>query len=359
MWRLVKFRAILASLIVGGVLTLPAWASTSSPGSAVPGTLNYVEGQASIGNEALNTKSVGAAEMEAGQTLTTESGKAEVLLTPGVFLRLVDNSSVNMISPGLTNTQLALDRGEALVEVDEIHPENNIRISENGASTRLLKNGLYDFDADHDQVRVFTGKATILDGDQKVTVKGGHELTLNSTGKLKAKGFDKDEYAKNDDLYRWSSLRSDYLAEANVNTARTYVVDGWYGPGWWGAGWYWSPWSSAFTFIPADGFLYSPFGWGFYSPLAVYRAPVYGSGNYYHPFQGFKADPIRHSRLIGPTPAYGPGYHGGAVRSFHPVAGGGFHGVPAMHGSGGFHAGLMGGFHGGEFRGAGVGSFHR
>src|SRR5215475_5744633 len=93
MWRLGKFRVILASLILGGGLTFPAWASSSPPGNAVPGTLNYVEGQASIGNEALNTKSVGAAELEPGQTLATENGRAEVLLTPGIFLRLGDNSS--------------------------------------------------------------------------------------------------------------------------------------------------------------------------------------------------------------------------------------------------------------------------
>ena len=154
-------------------------------------------------------------------------------------------------------------------------------------------------------------------------------------------------------------MRSDYLAEANVNTARTYVVDGWYGPGWWGAGWYWSPWSAGFTFIPSAGFLYSPFGWGFYSPLWVYRAPLYGYGNYYHPFQAFQPAPIRQGGLVRAAPAYGPGYHGGAVRSFQPFAGGGFHGAPAMHASGGFHAGLMGGFHGGGFQGAGVGSFHR
>lgn len=358
MWRWVRFRALLASLILGAVFTLPAAASSSSPANAVPGTVNYVEGQASIGNQALNTKSVGV-QLEPGQALHTENGKAEVLLAPGMFLRLGDNTSANMISPDLTDTQLAVNVGEALVEVDEIYPQNDVRITENGVSTRLLKNGLYDFDANHDQVRVFSGKAAVVDGDQTVTVKAGHELTLNSSGKLKAKGFDKDEYAKNDDLYRWSSLRSDYLAEANINTAGTYVMNGWYGPGWWGAGWYWSPWSNAFTFIPADGFLYSPFGWGFYSPLWVYRAPIHGYGNSYHSFQGFTPEPLRHGGLVRPAPAYGPGYHGGAVRSFHPITSGGFHGLPAMHGSGGFHAGLMGGFGGGGFHGAGVGSFHR
>ena len=42
------------------------------------------------------------------------------------------------------------------------------------------------------------------------------------------------------------------------------------GAGWYGAGWYWDPCFGAYTFIPGDGIFYSPFGWGFYPPFAVY-----------------------------------------------------------------------------------------
>ena len=329
--RLSRLQATAASLFLAAVLVVPALGANSDTHSALPGTLNYVEGQASIGNEVLDAKSIGSAEVQVGQTLTTENGKAEILLTPGVFLRLGADSSLHMVSPNLTNTELALDRGEAMVEVDQIYKENDIRIVQNGASTQLLKPGLYHFDAAHQQVRVFDGKAVVQDGDRKVTVKGGHELALNREGKLKATSFDK-KIAENDDLYRWSSLRSDYLAQANVAAARVYVVNGWYGPGWFGAGWYWSPWWGAYTFLPANGFLYSPFGWGFYSPLWVYRAPVlYGYGHYLHTFDGFR-----------PTPAHGPGFHDYAVRSFGPRESAA---APSMHAAGGFHGGAgFGGF---------------
>ena len=363
MWGFLRNKTALASLVLTAALTIPAWGSNSDARTALPGTLNYVEGQASINHATLNAKSVGNADLQAGQVLATENGKAEILLTPGVFLRLGDNSEAKMITPDLTNTQLAVNKGEAMIEVDEIHPENDIQVTEDGASTRLLKTGLYDFDAAHDQIRVFSGKAQVLDGDHRVTVKGGHELALNSGSKLKAKGFDKKEYGQNDDLYRWSSLRSDYLAEANVNTAPAYIADGWYGPDWFGGGWYWSPWYGAYTFFPEDGFLYSPFGWGFYSPLWAYRSPVYGVGpNYYHHFQSFR--PVEREARGGPI--YGPGFHGGAVRSFNPPSFGGpsggwhgpeMHSAPVMRGpsgfGGGFH-GSMGGGHGaaigGNFR---------
>jgi hypothetical protein len=261
-----------------------------------------------------------------------------------------------MIRPDLTNTELELNKGEAMVEVDQIYPENDIRIRANGADTHLLKTGLYGFDADHGQVRVFDGQASVVAGDKEknITVKGGHELNLNTSGKLKSKGFDKKQYAENDDLYRWSSLRSDYLSEANVNTAQTYGLNGWYGAGWFGAGWYWSPWFGAYTFVPAAGYFYNPFGWGFYSPLWVNAAPWYDFGAYHHTFQTFRPGSFFHGHTVAglrPGPVYGPGFHGGAVRSFGSAPngfGGRVRGITppahAANGFGGFHAG---GFHGG------------
>ena len=260
--RLPRVGAV-ASFFLAAILSAPAWGSDANAKSAVPGTLNYVEGQASIGDQALNSKSIGSAELQPGQSLTTEKGKAEVLLTPGVFLRIGNNSSVKMISPSLTDTEVEVDQGHAMVEVAELHPENSIRVDENGTTTQLLKTGLYDFNQNQRELRVFDGKAYVLSGREHVDVKGGRELPLASNGLSKAQKFDKKSYEEGD-LFRWSSLRSGYLAEANVDAAGMYAANGWGGAGWYGADWYWDPWFSAFTFIPGDGIFYSPFGWGFY-----------------------------------------------------------------------------------------------
>ena len=53
---------------------------------AVPGTVNYLEGKVEIDGNALTTKQIGEAQLQPEQVLTTSHGKAEVLLTPGVFL---------------------------------------------------------------------------------------------------------------------------------------------------------------------------------------------------------------------------------------------------------------------------------
>ena len=115
---------------------------------------------------------IGILEMERNQSLTTQAGKVEILPTPDVFLRLADNSSLNMISPELANTEVQLDKGRAIVEVIDIREENNIRINQKGASTKLLKKGLYDFDVDHGEIRVFNGSAQVSAGNRKVTYIG-------------------------------------------------------------------------------------------------------------------------------------------------------------------------------------------
>jgi hypothetical protein len=360
--------ALAACFFLAAFLSAPAWAAESSANTALPGTLNYVEGQVSIGSQALNAKSIGSAELQPGQILATANGKAEVLLTPGVFLRIGDNSAVEMISPNLTHTELSLEKGHAMLEVAEIHPENNIRIRENGATTQLLKTGLYDFNQQQDEVRVFDGKAAVFDGEKHVTLKRDHELNLENTDSLKARKFDAKSYEQGD-LYRWSSLRSGYLAEANVDEASTYNETPW-AFGWWGAGWYWDPWFDAFTFMPGDGIFYSPFGWGFYSPWWVFDAPFYGGyGGWYGGWYG-RGYPHYHHQFSTDYHNWGPGTH--YVASSHYVngiyrgpgsIGRGLHSGSAMTmrsgsrgvGRGGAHGG---GFHGGGFHGAGGGGFH-
>jgi hypothetical protein len=288
-------------------------ASAQNTHQARPGSINYVEGKASIGAQALRPDSAGSAQLDRGQTLTTEAGKVEVLLTPGVFLRLADNSSVRMVSPDLVNTEVAIEKGRAAVEVLDIHKENNIRISLNDTSTKVLNKGLYEFDVSQNQVRVFKGKAEVYVGTQKVTLTSERELTLNIGGKLKAQNLDTRKYE--DDFFRWSALRSGYLSEASADEARVYVGagPGWYGPAWYGPGWYWDPNFLVFTFLPADGIFYSPFGWGFYSPIVVYRSPF---------FYGFYGHgPHVFNELHYP---YGHGFE--PPGGFH---GGGFHGLVA------------------------------
>jgi hypothetical protein len=311
--------------------------------TARPGTLNYVEGQATIGTQSLSAASVGTVEAGPGQSLKTEVGKAEILLTPGVFLRLDDTSSAKMISTTLLDTEIEIDEGEATVEVAEIHKENNLRIVEDGKATDLIKTGLYEFDADLHRIRVFDGEAIVEDGPRRIKVKGGREVDPSGGEEFKARKFDK-KASEQEDLYRWTSLRSSYLAEANADAARTYEGGGF---GWFGDGWYWDPWFDSFTFIPGDGIFYSPFGWGFYSPGWAYAAPFLYGGGYgrrfgpnYHPWGpgAHYGSPANYGRGVryGARSGFGSARVGAAMGG---MRGGGFHG--GFHGAGGLRGGGM------------------
>ena len=270
MWKLWKRSA----QVLGGVLIAGLFTSLLAARTPVPGTVNYLEGQVSVNGTQLRPKSAGSAEVGENQILSTDRGKAEVLLTPGVFLRVGDNSSFRMVSSGLTDTQVQLERGEAMLEVNELFKENSIRVLENGSSTRILKNGLYQFNADNQTVAVYDGQADVWKNDEHIKVKKGKEVTLNTP--LRAVKFDR--HAENA-LYAWSRLRSEYDSEASAQYASVIYVNN---APWWGPGWYWNPYWGMYGFIPG-GVLYSPFGWGFYSPWAV--GPYFGwyhTGRFYH-----------------------------------------------------------------------------
>lgn len=304
--KLSKVR-IFASFCLAAILS----ASLFGANTPLPGTLNYVEGKAQIGSEDLSAKSVGSADLQTGQTIATQNGRAEILLTPGVFLRLDNNSCAEMISPSLTNTEVRLTRGRAMLEVAELHKQNDIRITADGATTQVLKNGLYEFNADNGEVQVFDGKARVVDQDKTVGLKGSHELNVESSHKaLKAQKFDKNNDV--DDFYNWSALRSEYASEANVDVAQL-VPSGYAAPGW-----FWDPWFSGYTFVPGNGIFYSPFGWGFYSPAWIGYAPGYYGRPYGYYRPGFYGRPhyIAPSGRIAAPVRGTPGAHAQAFGGF-------------------------------------------
>lgn len=340
-------KPVLLVLAAASLVALPAAAASN----AIPGSLNYVEGQVSVNGQPVTAKSVGSVNVESGQNVETSQGRVEILLTPGVFLRIGDDSSVRMISPNLEDTSVQLLHGEAIVEATQVFKDNNIQVELGNTSTRLTKEGLFDFDANTGLVRVFDGKATVLENDRQIKLKKGHELALGGPLKAaKATHFDTKKAAGSDQLYAFSNLRSEYLAQASIQSAQN-IYDA--GGAWGGPGWYWNPWWDMYSFIPGDGIWFSPFGWPYFSPWLAYEAPWYGYGYGYgfYPYgRGFVG-----RRPMLPTGGlrsrgFGATHVGGGVagRGFGGrggFGGGGFAG--RGFGGGGFHGGFGGGMRGG------------
>ncbi len=337
---------------VAAILLTAGLAYADNPPMPQLGTVNYVEGRVMLNEQTLTQKSVGAATLEGNQVLSTTEGNAEVLLTPGVYLRIGHNSEARMLSAGLADTKIELLRGTASVEVTQLYKENNIGMIVNGTLVRITKHGLYMFQAEQPAVAVVDGEAMVYNGGKHpLMVHKLYEAQLGLNAPHKEKRFNKTE-VESQPLYLWTKLRSEYESQANVDAARNVEDAGmWNGPGW-----YWDPYWDFYSFLPGDGILYSPFGWGFFSPGYVWAAPMG-----YYPYHGYAG-----------TGGVGPGRNNpGAVgRNGGRVGGGvvarnGGYARPTMRapmstarmggfGGGGFRGGMGGGFHGGF----GGGGFH-
>lgn len=290
--------------------------------SARPGVVNYIEGNASVNGRPVSATKLRSTFLNANDTLSTDIGKAEVLLTPGVFLRIGDNSRIRMVSPSLTDIQVQLERGEAMIEVDDLVKDNHVTMLAPGGSVAIQKTGLYRFTTEPaPTASVIDGKAEVLVGDRKVEIGKGREVVLAAN--LKPEKFDRK---REDDLYAWSNVRSEYNAAASYQSARNVTINnygGWGGlgfGGWYGPGWFWNSGFNTWAWLPMDGAFYSPFGYGFYGPgvlpyAPVIVAPLYGGGGGGGVVKGSKDPPAKPKNVTVPISPRNPPVLGLAARS--------------------------------------------
>lgn len=297
---------MLKRLPLGFVLLLATSAWAQNVISAHSGVIQWVEGTVVKDGQPVHLKVSEVQDVKNDQTLAAEEGRAEVLLTPGVFLRIKENSSFRMVSNKRSDTRIEVLSGTALFEVGELLQDNAVTVLSKGAEIALLKKGLYRIDSDPARLRVFDGEARVSasDGDP-LTVRKGREVMLGSA--LEARNFDTKE---TDEFYRWSSRRDQYVTQANIasaTTARDLGYGGLLGNGmaYTGTGvgmpmgsWAWNPWFGMFTYLPYNGISYSPFGYAFFSPGYVnyfYQQPSYygySAGNYSNVNRGSTASPF-------------------------------------------------------------------
>jgi len=102
-------RLSLAVLLVGAS---SAWAQQVI--SAHSGVIHFVEGQVTLEGTPVQPKFAEFPDVKNGQTLATQDGRAEVLMNPGVILRLGENSAFKMLSNSRSDTRLEVLSGEAV-----------------------------------------------------------------------------------------------------------------------------------------------------------------------------------------------------------------------------------------------------
>jgi hypothetical protein len=228
--------------------------------SAQSGMVHYVEGRVLLDQTPVRIERGQFPMIEEGQTLETESGRAEVLLAPGVFLRLDRYSSVRMMSTDLADTKFEVLSGVAMVEAAEIRKENRLAVWTGDSWALIEKEGLYEFNADEGRLRVFDGRAKVWRGEEQTELKKGREVSFSQGQELVATKFDKRVKDRNP-LYLWSSNRAGILAMANLSLVRS-TQNSRRGNSMWA----YYPTFGLYTFLPGSGYFTTPFGWSYYSP---------------------------------------------------------------------------------------------
>ncbi|MGI8640970.1 MAG: FecR domain-containing protein [Pyrinomonadaceae bacterium] len=248
--------------------------------SANAGGVNYVEGKVSVTqNNGRNGYLLKGDRLEIGEkVITGADGKAEILLNPGSYLRLSENSSFEFATTSLDDLQLKLNRGSAMFEVIT---DNDFTFAVNTPKGRfyIIQSGVYRVDVLGDgsgKIAVWRGKAQV--GDTNATViKGGRAATVNGS-QVAVEKFDRD---KKDALETWSKTRAKELAKVNSrlvrNDLRNTLVNSFNRRGWslydsYGL-WVLDGFSGSYCFLPFGYGWNSPYGYGFGRDIWYLRLP--------------------------------------------------------------------------------------
>ena len=241
--------------------------------SAKAGGINAITGQASVhskGESEWQQLSI-TDDLNAGDSVRTASdGRVEILLNPGSYLRVGSNSEVELSDNTLSNLEVRLIRGTAIVEATGADGVDlNINISTPHAKLAIVRQGLYRLNVvpgDATELIVRKGRV-ILSDDSHTKVKGGNKVVFSATNVIVAK-LTREEKKNAGDVDVWSKERAETLAQANrhitdrmLNTAFASYRD--FDPFSRSFGlWFYNGRVGCYTFLPFS------YGWG--SPYGSY-----------------------------------------------------------------------------------------
>ncbi len=141
------------------------------------GLVNYSEGAVFLDNSPLNQKFGSFPSVADGSTLRTEKGRAEILLTPGVFLRIDENSAIRMNSSALSNTRVEFLRGAAIVDSNDSPAGNPCVLVYKNYQIRFPKAGVYRINSEPEVFQTYTGEAEIQkDGESPKPINESNQF---------------------------------------------------------------------------------------------------------------------------------------------------------------------------------------
>jgi hypothetical protein len=190
--------------------------------SAHSGTVNFLEGEVFLNDEPLERKAATFPSIKEGSTLRTEKGRAEVLLTPGVVLRLDENSAVRLASNSLTDTQVEFLKGSAIVDTLNASGAPPVVLLYQHCRIRFPKPGIYRLDSDTSVLQAYSGQAQVETAEGKSPTVDASKLFFFDLGTVTNKFGEPNE----DEFYDWARGRADAITAENQLTAEANADPG-------------------------------------------------------------------------------------------------------------------------------------
>ena len=170
---------------------------------AKAGIIQYAQGDVSLDGNAVKLSKGGFLEVHAGQAFQTRLGFVELVLGPDVYLRMGIFGTLRIDQNRLDDTRLTLEKGSAIVEIVQEAKGVQTRLRLAKGDVEIRKKGLYRFDADSGEIRIYGGSAQVSSTRRKATVGNGRKVTLDAD--LDVRRFDAKE---GDSLHQWAARRS-------------------------------------------------------------------------------------------------------------------------------------------------------
>ena len=181
--------------------------------SAQSGVIHYMEGTVLIDDVPLDHKPGTFPLLKDGSVLRTTKGRVEVMLTPGTFLRLDENTSIKMISSALTATRIEFTKGSIILDALSAQGDIPIQLVYSGATVKFAKPGLYRIDSDTEVLQTYSGQAVVKQDDKETPIDDSRlyffELATDT------KKFDS---GTQDEFLDWAQNRNQQIAAENQAT---------------------------------------------------------------------------------------------------------------------------------------------
>jgi hypothetical protein len=130
------------------------------------GVVHFFEGAVYLNDQPLESHLGKFSTIPQGGELRTAEGRAEVLLTPGVFIRIGDRTDIRMLANQLSDTRVELLAGSAVVDSTDPGSGTSVKVLYKNWNVHFLEQGVYRIDADPPHLWVFQGKAEVSGGNQ-------------------------------------------------------------------------------------------------------------------------------------------------------------------------------------------------